>query len=173
MAHSQAGADVANVVNRCNSAKQDKKLDLSGCKLIQIPEAVYFLMKNVCVESLVLSNNQIPRLPKKFGVVFPGISELCLKKNKFSSLPDELQDLTNLQSLDISFNSFTCIPNAVYRLPKLVNLNAENNSITDVDQEKLEGMASIEEVNLCNNPIPADQQRALQDIAEIHVLVGS
>ncbi|GAB1598239.1 leucine-rich repeat-containing protein 40-like [Argonauta hians] len=173
MAQCGAGAEVAEIINRCHSAKEDKRLDLSECKLIQIPEAVYFLMKNVVVQSLLLTNNEIPRLPKKFGTVFPLISELYLQQNKFSSLPDELQQLSNLHTLDISSNSFISLPDPVYRLPNLVHLNAESNSITDVDTEKFQAMASISEVNLSNNPLPAEKQRALQDITTIHFLVGS
>ncbi|CAE1237485.1 unnamed protein product [Acanthosepion pharaonis] len=173
MSQLEAGAGVAQVVNRCRSAKEDKRLDLSDCKLIQVPEAVYFLMKNVGVESINLTNNAIPRLPTKFAVIFPQLSELCLQRNKFSNLPDELKELTSLEMLDISYNNFTRLPNVTYKFSKLKFLNAENNSITSVDTDLLRDMTNLEEVNLYRNPLPDTLQKSLSSEVLFTVLVVS
>ena len=44
--------------------------DLSSCKLNQIPDAVFMLMKNSELVSCNLSDNLLKRLPVKFTNVF-------------------------------------------------------------------------------------------------------
>lgn len=46
-----------------------------------------------------------------------------------SKLPDELEELSALETMDISHNSFISLPYAVYNMPKLINLNASHNYI--------------------------------------------
>lgn len=46
-----------------------------------------------------------------------------------AKLPDELEELSALETLDISHNAFISLPYAVYKMPKLVDLNASNNYI--------------------------------------------
>lgn len=46
-----------------------------------------------------------------------------------AKLPDELEELSALENLDISHNAFISLPYAVYKMPKLVDLNASNNYI--------------------------------------------
>ena len=46
-----------------------------------------------------------------------------------SKLPDELCDLAELHSLDISHNAFITLPRVAFKMPKLANLNANHNRI--------------------------------------------
>ena len=39
------GAGVVKVVQRCMDAKETQILDISSCSLIQVPDAVFFLMR--------------------------------------------------------------------------------------------------------------------------------
>lgn len=55
--------------------------------------------------------------------------DLNLSNNQMSKLPDELADLAELESLDISHNSFISLPLVAYRMPKLATLKANNNHI--------------------------------------------
>ncbi|OQV15499.1 hypothetical protein BV898_10366 [Hypsibius exemplaris] len=61
-----AGKAVARVVRRCQDSKESHELDLSNCILKSFPDAVYFLLRNFRIESVMLEQNQIARLPAKF-----------------------------------------------------------------------------------------------------------
>ena len=104
-------------------------LDLSECQLIQLPDAVFHLMRNTELKSCDLSGNVITKIPPKFALKFSLISELNLSHNQMGKLPDELIDLACLEILDISHNSFLGLPSVVFKIPKLMQLRANNNSI--------------------------------------------
>ncbi|XP_067672389.1 leucine-rich repeat-containing protein 20-like [Haliotis asinina] len=166
-----AGRGVTKVVNRCEQAKENRRLDLSECQLTQIPDAVYLLMRNTELETCDISLNLIRRVPAKFGTKFPHLMELHINGNKLTSLPDELRDMHNLKVLDISCNSFESFPSVIFTFNKLRNLNAEDNSITDVDTSRLQSMTSLVEVNLQDNPLTLTSYRSLMEIRLYTVLL--
>ena len=49
-------------------------VDLSSCDLTQIPDATYFMLKNVTIETCDLSNNLIKRIPSKFCTKLPSLT---------------------------------------------------------------------------------------------------
>ena len=49
-------------------------VDLSSCDLTQVPDAAYFMLKSVTVETCDLSNNLIKRIPSKFTTKFPSLT---------------------------------------------------------------------------------------------------
>lgn len=127
--------------------------DLSDCQLVQLPDAVYHLMRNTELKTCDLSSNVIKRIPPKFAVnfslitgtyktyascdnlshlfnfVFIFVTDLNLSNNQINKLPDELADLTLLLRLDISHNLFLTLPRVVFKMPKLRQLKANNNAI--------------------------------------------
>jgi S-adenosylmethionine hydrolase len=64
------GKGVVKVVHRCDDAKENHNLDLSECQLMQVPDAVYHLMRNVTLNSCNLSGNVISKIPPKFAISF-------------------------------------------------------------------------------------------------------
>lgn len=44
--------------------------DLSECQLVQVPDAVYHLMRNTELKSCDLSSNVIKKIPPKFAMKF-------------------------------------------------------------------------------------------------------
>ncbi|CAG5121675.1 unnamed protein product [Candidula unifasciata] len=167
-----AGRDVARVINRCDQAKEDRRLNLSRCDLTQIPDAVFLLLKNTMLESCNISQNLIRRIPSKLAVKFSSVSELHFNNNHLSSLPDELRQMEGLTLLDISHNHFTALPSVVYRVDSLKILNAQSNSIKEVDVQRLKHMPSMSELNLQDNPLHLDIHSQLMGLAEdITVLV--
>ncbi|XP_049781875.1 leucine-rich repeat-containing protein 20-like isoform X2 [Schistocerca serialis cubense] len=163
---------VVEVVRRCDEAKESLTLDLSECQLMQVPDAVYHLMRHTALKGCNLSSNVITKLPPKFAVKFSLITDLNLARNQMSRLPDELADLNELIHLDISHNSFTTLPHAVYKMPKLVKLSAHNNYIIDVEVERLQEAPSLQEVDLQNNPLSARTHTALEAVTSPHILVS-
>ncbi|KAI8489388.1 hypothetical protein Bbelb_328310 [Branchiostoma belcheri] len=63
-----------------------------------------------------------------------GLLFLDLSKQGLTSIPEEVFDLTDLQSLDVSNNELTSIPEAIGRLQKLERLGADGNKLTSLPQ---------------------------------------
>lgn len=166
------GDGVAKVARRLQEAKETGKLDLSSCDLTQVPDAVYFMMKNVAVETCDLSNNLIKRIPSKFTTKFPSLTELDLRANRLTSLPDECRSLEELKVLDLSQNKFEGLPAFIYGSTKLKRLYARDNKITDVDTDKLRKMLTLTEVDLQDNPLTTETADKLRDIDVFTVQVG-
>lgn len=103
--------------------------DLSNCQLMQVPDAVYHLMRHTELKTCDLSDNVITKIPPKFALKFSSITDLNLSHNQMSKLPDEIADLGLLERLDISHNTFISLPSCVFKIRKLQQLNASNNHI--------------------------------------------
>ena len=106
--------------------------DLSGCKLIQVPDALYFMIeeRNIEVTACNLSSNVIKKIPPKLPSKFSLITDLNLSFNKLSALPEEVSKWSQLETADISNNKFDSLPACLLSLPKIIQINAANNSIT-------------------------------------------
>lgn len=145
---------VTEVVRRCHEASENQKLDLSECSLIQVPDAVYHLMRHTELKSCDLSGNVITKISPKFATKFSLITELNLSHNNLSKLPDELCDLNCLEVLDISNNSFLSLPPVVFKLRNLKKLIAHTNKIIEIDFDLLDlGKTKLELVDLRFNPL--------------------
>merc|ERR1712008_505737 len=88
------------------------KLDLSCCKLIQVPDALYIIIeeRNIEVTACNLSSNVIKKIPPKLPSKFSLITDLNLSFNKLSALPEELSKCSQLETVDISNNLFVSLP---------------------------------------------------------------
>uniref|UniRef100_A0A1A9VUM3 Leucine-rich repeat-containing protein 20 n=1 Tax=Glossina austeni TaxID=7395 RepID=A0A1A9VUM3_GLOAU len=154
---------VVRVVERCESAKENCELDLSECELMQIPDAVYHLMRNTELKTCDLSGNVIKKISPKFAVKFSLITDLNLSHNQMAKLPDELADLTNLARLNISHNSFIVLPPVVFKMPKLRELDASHNAIIEIDTDEFITSDSLEVVDLRRNPLGRTTFRRLKN----------
>lgn len=96
---------------------------------MQVPDAVYHLMRHTELKTCDLSDNVITKIPPKFAVKFSLITDLNLSHNQMAKLPDEIADLRSLERLDISHNTFITLPTSIFRIPKLKQLNTSNNHI--------------------------------------------
>ncbi|XP_034118831.1 leucine-rich repeat-containing protein 20 isoform X1 [Drosophila sulfurigaster albostrigata] len=159
-----AGRGVIRVVHRCEAAKENRKLDLSQCELMQIPDAVYHLMRNTELKTCNFSGNVLKKVTPKFALKFSAITDLNLSHNQLSRLPDEFSSLSELTTLNISHNSFIVLPQVVFKLKKLANLDAQHNAIFEIDTEEAISSDCLAVVDLRNNPISKNCRDKLQDI---------
>lgn len=150
-----AGRAIIRVVGRCNEAQENNMLDLSECQLMQVPDAVYHLMRHTELKTCDLSGNVITKIPPKFAVKFNLITDLNLSHNQLAKLPDEIADLSALQRLDISNNTFIALSAAIFRIPKLQEFNASHNHILDIEVDELREAPSLQQLDLTNNPLTA------------------
>merc|ERR1712008_550635 len=161
---------VQKVVVRCEDAEENGgKLDLSGCKLIQVPAALYLIIeeRNIEVTACNLSSNDIKKIPPKL----PLITDLNLSFNKLSALPEEVSKCSQLETVDISNNLFVSLPTCLFSLPKIIQINAANNSITDVEVELISHCESLENLNLEENPLTRGCHDNLSFIAKKQILM--
>ena len=167
------GDAVVKVVNRCNDAKESKVLDLSLCSLMQVPEAVYFMLREAELIKCNLSNNLISTITPKFGgTCFTNLTTLNVSTNRLSTLPRELVHCQQLTSVDISVNNFVQIPSVLLELESISEINAKSNFITDIDDEEVENNESLEVVNLESNPLSASCHDRLQRVDKVRIIIS-
>lgn len=165
----QAGKAIIRVVDRCNDAKENENLDLSDCSLMQVPDAIFLLMRNTNLKTCDLSSNVITKIPPQIAFKFSCIRKLDVSKNRMSKIPEELGQLEQLSILNISHNAFVSLPRIVYTLPKLEILNAEKNYIADVEAKLLKDRVCLKTVNLRENPLTKETQDELASINTITI----
>jgi len=161
------------VVQATQATKQNGGiLDLSDCQLMQMPDAIYHLMRNTTLVSCSLADNVISKIPPKFPLSFTLLTELNMSNNRISVLPQEMSACTQLESVNISTNSFVVLPPVLLNLPALAHINANKNFIADVDVEALLSSGSIEQVNLEENPLSPTSHNQLNDIQNIRITLS-
>ncbi|KPJ17516.1 Leucine-rich repeat-containing protein 20 [Papilio machaon] len=163
---------VTRVILRCETAQETEALDLSECQLMQVPDAVYHLMRHTELKSCDLSGNVITKIPPKFTVKFSLITDLNLANNQMARLPDELCTLACLERLDISHNSFVSLPQTCQWCPSLHTLLAHHNQIIEVDVDRLARSRALEYVDLSDNPIPPRVQAELKQLSRPSVSIS-
>ena len=165
------GAGVVKVVHRCKDAKENQILDLTSCSLIQVPDAVFFLMRASEILTCNLSGNLITKISPKFGTCFNHLTTLNLSTNRLSSLPSEIVHCTKLESVDISINSFVVFPSVLLEIESVTEIRAKNNFIAEVDDEALEQHANLELVNLEENPLDQPTHARLSRVEGLRIVL--
>merc|ERR1712079_642180 len=146
----KVGNAVVKVVNKVDEAKESGVLDLSQCSLIQVPEAVYFILRAAEIQKCNLSNNLITKITPQFG-------GSCF-----------LQPT----SLDVSTNRFVEIPSVLLEMEAITDINAKSNFIAEVNDEDLESNETLEVVNLENNPLSPACHDRLHRVSRVRIIVS-
>ncbi|KOS22493.1 Adenylate cyclase [Escovopsis weberi] len=122
-----------------------RTLNISSNFLDQFPP---FLCDLLSLTDLDLSFNTIAELPVGIGKL-KNLRSLHITNNRLTeSLPEEFEDLTSLQRLDIKYNSITSI-DVISRLPSLEVLSAAHNSISAF----VGSFARLSQLKLNSNPL--------------------
>ncbi|MCB1135962.1 MAG: hypothetical protein KDK78_06820, partial [Chlamydiia bacterium] len=79
-------------------------------------------------------------------------STLCLRRLKLSSLPLELVELTDLNTLDLSHNHIRTFPLFLNQLPQLGGLLLSNNRI-EILPDEISSLSALDLLNLAHNEI--------------------
>ena len=86
-----------------------------------------------------------------------------------SSLPEEISQCTQLETVDLSYNTFISLPNCLFNLPKINQINAKKNFIAEIEVELLSTCGSLESLNLEENPLTRDCQAKLEKVTKVTI----
>ncbi|GAX73782.1 hypothetical protein CEUSTIGMA_g1233.t1 [Chlamydomonas eustigma] len=108
------------------------------------------------LRSLFLQNNDITRVDGFTGLV--NLQELVLDRNKIRYIdPDVFSHLSRLRELRMEENGLRSLAN-LQSLSSLQSLHVGFNRISEaIDIDRLQGLVSLVEINLVNNPITRKQ----------------
>ena len=84
-----------------------------------------------------------------FFFKFKNVTELDLSHNKISRIPNDIKNLTNLESIKLNNNSFTTFPKVLLEM-NLNNIEIDNNKLTELPSfaKNCEGKISIKNNNI-------------------------
>lgn len=94
---------------------------------------------------LILSDNQIERLPASLGRCAP-MRKLMLAGNKLRALPESMRELKNLELLRLADNRFETFPSWILESPRLSWFAAAANPATDTIGDKAKTRANSADV---------------------------
>lgn len=153
-----------------------KTLEYSDKQAPAIPDAVFNAIGSSVITSVNFSKNQLTEVPLRIVELkdsacdvnlgfnkIPTISlNLCMllkltfldmRNNFLASLPDELEALTRLQSITLSFNRFKTFPDVLYRIPTLETILISTNQIGSIDPLQLIKLTKLSSLDLQNNDL--------------------
>ncbi len=121
------------------SKKSGKQYDDKGtltltCEISQLPIEYYkIILEKNCINKVILMPSSFERhfTTGNLSSLF-GVKEILVDSNhsqKLSEIPENIGDLTNLESLNLSFNNITLIPDSLYHLKCLKYLNLSRNKL--------------------------------------------
>merc|ERR1719507_2128619 len=146
--------------------------DLSDCQLVQVPDAIFHLMRETPLQSCNLSNNVISKIPPKLAMSFTLITELNVSKNRISALPSEMAACSALETVNISGNSFIQLPPVLAEIPSLSKVIASKNFIAEVEVDVLQHLPTLEHLNLEENPLKKEVYEELSQVTSCRVVLS-
>ncbi|XP_063283982.1 leucine-rich repeat-containing protein 40 [Pelobates fuscus] len=153
-----------------------KTLEYCDKQAPAIPEAVFNAVGANPIVTLNFSKNQLTEIPPRIvelkesasdvNLGFNKINEISLnlcmllklthldmRNNLLMSLPEEMEAMTRLQSVILSFNRFKTFPDVLYRMPTLETILISTNQIGFVDPLQLKKLTKLSTLDLQNNDI--------------------
>ena len=130
------------------------ELDLSGNDLERLPSEIGRLQS---LEKLILGKwnkkNRLTTIPKEIFQL-TNLKELNISYNQITTIPDEITNLSNLTSLYLNSNKITAIPDEIANLSNLTTLDLSSNKIT-VIPDTIAQLANLTTLSLSSNQITA------------------
>ncbi|MBF0466937.1 MAG: leucine-rich repeat domain-containing protein [Nitrospirae bacterium] len=110
---------------------------------------------NQCIETsetvLNLSNKYITTLPPEIFNL-SNLQTLYLNNNQLTTLPSEIRNLSNLQTLDLSGNQLTILPPEIGNISNMQTFNLSDNQLTTLPSEIL-NLSNLEKLYLSGNQL--------------------
>ena len=128
-----------------------RRLNLHHNALTELPPGIFSGLSRL--EVLGLGFNQLSELPQG---IFSGLSRLTwltLEHNALTELPPGISGLSRLEVLRLGFNQLSELPQGIFSdLASLRHLGLRRNLLTELPPGIFSGLASLESLDLSNNP---------------------
>lgn len=98
------------------------------------------------VHWLILTGNEIERLPESFGRLSK-LRKLALAGNKIKALPESMKNCQELELVRLSANQLDHVPDWLLQLPKLSWLALSGNPITSVEESESKELFDAVHIN--------------------------
>ncbi len=148
-----ADTDQSSSSQSASQPKTANTLDLNGKGLTKVGSDVYGKTNTT---TLILSNNSIQTLPSEMGKMTKVVVFKIDHNILDGSLIGEIRQMSQLQTLDVSYNNMTGMPAEIGQLSKLETLNYSYNKITGLPNELSNLKNTLKEFNLTGNPLSQD-----------------
>ena len=125
--------DWSRVVQLCRQNSNGRRLDLSDGGLSVIPSLVFRDLSSTLTE-LCLDKNKLTSVPNEIEYL-KNLENLGLSENMLTTLPEKLHSLPMLRILDLRYNKFTSLPVCCCRLYSLHALLLSSNRLTSIPDE--------------------------------------
>lgn len=157
--------EAALVAQKLSSARDSGIVDLKGCGLMEIPQALFFFVKNVTVKEVDVSENQLKKLSIKLIKSFPELERLNCSNNLLEELPNlENCETGCLKTVDASCNKLSKIPLGLP--PSLESLDLSKNCINTITENDLQFIKDFSgSLKLSENSLDADASSKLKDLS--------
>ncbi|NXT53308.1 LRC40 protein, partial [Pluvianellus socialis] len=153
-----------------------KLLEYSEKQAAVIPDEMFNAARSNPVTTVNFSKNQLNEIPPRIAELKDSVcdvnlgfnkissisSELCMlhklthldiRNNFLTSLPEEMEALTRLQVINLSFNRFKVFPGVLYRILALETVLLSNNQVGAIDPLQLKKMDKLGTLDLQNNDL--------------------
>ena len=125
-------------------------------EISQLPKEYYkIILEKNCINKVILMPSSFERhfTTGNLSSLF-GVKEIFVDSNhsqQLSEIPENIGDLTNLESLNLSFNNITLIPDSLYHLKCLKYLNLSRNKLQRIPAF-ISKMKSLKDIVVYANP---------------------
>ena len=101
-------------------------------------------------------NNSIGRLPRGCLGPLSALVELRLRHNKLEALPNDIGGLKNVRIFDVGYNLLSDLPPGLKHLGRCIQLDASFNKLSLISTQGLQGMTSLQFLELQRNQLRGD-----------------
>ncbi|XP_018574898.1 E3 ubiquitin-protein ligase LRSAM1-like isoform X2 [Anoplophora glabripennis] len=164
--------DKAKLEHKLYLARENPEpvFDLTDCCLREVPTGIYSLCRVFLKESLQLQNNCLTSLTgggqlKDLYL----LKVLNISYNSFSSIPEEIYLLKNLQEFYVNNNEIKKLPENMCKLSNLRIFEVSNN-ILKLLPETMGNLVSLTYLNICGNKHLTSLPKSLSNCQRIQML---
>ncbi|KAM8929915.1 leucine-rich repeat-containing protein 40 isoform 2-T2 [Pelodytes ibericus] len=125
-------------------------VNFSKNQLTEVPGRIVEMKDSAC--DVNLGFNKIPEISLSLCMLLR-LTHLDMRNNSLMSLPAEMEALTRLQSIILSFNRFKTFPEVLYRIPTLETILISTNMIGGIDPLQLKKLIKLSTLDLQNNDL--------------------